>query len=154
MQDSGLSNSPNIIKSSPDQVGLGGPKRPRVVIAEDYVVIQEHIKSVLTPECDVVAAVEDGESALAAIRDHQPDVLLTDVSLPEMSGFAVAQKLTEIGSSVKVIFLTAHRDKNYAERAFDIGVKGYVLKASMLSELNAAIRTVMEGGTYLSPLIP
>ena len=147
-------NPPDAIELASDEARVGRRERPRVVIAEDWVVIQEHIKSLLILECEVVATVEDAESALAAIRDHQPDILLTDVSLPDMSGFAVTQKLSAIGSPVKVIFLTAHNDKLYAERAFEIGARGYVLKAGMSSELNIAVRAVMEGGVYRSEMLP
>lgn len=131
-----------------------GANRPRVVIAEDFVLIQENIRLLLKSECDVVAAVEDGESALSAVMNHEPDVLLVDVSLPGMSGFAVTQRLNELRSPVKVVFVTAHRDRNYAERAFEIGAKGYVIKSAMRSELPAAIRAVMGGRVYRSPLLP
>ena len=131
-----------------------GANRPRIVIAEDFVLIQENIRLLLRSECDVVAAVEDGESALMAVTNHEPDILLVDVSLPGMSGFAVTQRLNELGSPVKVVFVTAHRDRHYADRAFEVGAKGYVIKSAMRSELPAAIRAVMSGELYTSPLLP
>jgi two-component system response regulator DesR len=123
-----------------------------VVIAEDYVLIQEHMRQVLLPECDVVAAVEDGDAALAAVAAHAPDILVLDVSLPGLNGFAVAEKLQRSQPDVKVIFVTAHSDRDYVERAFEIGVKGYVLKRAMGAELPAAIRQVFAGSRYRSPL--
>src|SRR4051794_38504201 len=114
-------------------------KRPRLIIAEDAVLIQENIRRVVQPECDVVAAVEDGEAVMGAVTEHTPDILLLDVSLPGMSGFAVAEQLRIVKSQVYVIFLTAHRDKEYANRAFEIGAKGYILKGSMWTELPQAI---------------
>jgi DNA-binding NarL/FixJ family response regulator len=137
-----------------DDAAPAGHKRPRVVVAEDAVLIQEHIKSLLKADCDIVGAAEDGPSALAVIRDQQPDILLIDVSLPDMNGFAVAEKLNAIGSPVRIIFVTAHRDKQYANRAFEIGAKGYVLKGAIASELLAAVRAVVAGSTYRSPLLP
>jgi DNA-binding NarL/FixJ family response regulator len=129
------------------------PKRPRVLIVEDFVLIQESIRAVLQRDCDVVAGVEDGKSALAAAAAHHPDIVTLDVSLPDGSGFAVAEQLTHDDAAVKVIFLTAYPDRAYAERAFEIGAKAYLLKTSIQTELPAAIREVMNGGQYRSPLI-
>jgi CheY-like chemotaxis protein len=92
-----------------------------VVIAEDFVLIQENIRRALPSECEIVAAVEDGAAALEAVAGLQPDILLLDVSLPDMSGFVVAEKLVQANSSVKVIFVTAYADRSYVERAFEIG---------------------------------
>ena len=129
-------------------------KRPRLVIAEDAVLIQENIRRVVQPDCDVVAAVEDGDAVIEAVATHAPDILLLDVSLPGMNGFAVAEQLKLAESRVNVIFLTAHRDREYADRAFEIGAKGYILKGSMWTELPRAIHVVAGGGCYRSPLVP
>ena len=129
------------------------PKRPRVVIAEDFVLIQENIRRPLPSDCEVIAAVEDGAAALDAVAALQPDILLLDVSLPDMSGFRVAERLSGATSPVKVIFLTAYADRSYVERAFEIGVKGYLLKGKMWTELPEAIREVLAGGVYRSPLL-
>lgn len=133
---------------------FGTAKRPRLVIAEDFVLIQENIRRVVQEDCDVVAVVEDGEAALDAVTVHAPDILLLDVSLPGINGFTVADRLQHSDSAVHVIFLTAHRDKAYVSRAFETGAKGYILKGSMWSELAPAIRAVMDGGSYRSPLLP
>ena len=130
-----------------------GTARPRVVVAEDYVLIQENIRRAIQAECDIVAAVEDGEAALEAVESHGADVLLLDVSLPGINGFAVAEKLKHAHSAVNVIFVTAHRDLTYADRAFEAGAKGYVLKGALWTELPAAIRQVIGGGEYRSPLL-
>jgi DNA-binding NarL/FixJ family response regulator len=128
--------------------------RPRVVIAEDFVLIQESIRLAVQGCCEVVAAVEDGEAALAAVAAHSPDILLLDASLPGKGGFAVAETLKGAKSPVKIIFVTAHSDRAYVERAFEIGASGYILKGAMGTELPAAIRTVMAGETYRSALLP
>jgi two-component system, NarL family, response regulator DesR len=130
-----------------------GVTRPRVVIAEDFVLIQENPRTVIQSLCDVVAAVEDGEAALEAVASLAPDILLLDVSLPGMNGFAVAEKLNSANSAVNVIFVSAYGDRGYAKRAFEIGAKGYILKGTMLTELPAAIREVALGGEYRSPLV-
>jgi len=124
-----------------------------VVIAEDFTLIQESIRLLLQPHCEVVAAVEDGEAAVKAVAALCPDILLLDVSLPHLGGFAIAEQLLRADSPVKVIFLTAHSDQSYLERAFELGAKGFVLKSAMLTELPAAIRAVSAGGCYRSPLL-
>ena len=103
--------------------------------------------------CEVVAAVEDGASALAAVETHSPDVLLLDVSLPGISGFDVLDQLMKTNSRTAVILLTAHGERALIDRAFELGAKGYVLKGKMLTDLPAAIREVTNGGTYISPLL-
>lgn len=137
----------------PASGALAPVSRPRVVIAEDFVLIQENLRQVLQPECEVVAAVEDGEAALEAVATYGPDILLIDVSLPGLSGFAVAEKLQEAHATVGVIFVTAHSERDYVERAFEIGARGYVLKRAMRTELPAAIRQVTAGSRYRSPLV-
>jgi len=122
------------------------------VIAEDFVLIQEHMRQVLLPDCDVVAAVEDGDAAMEAVAAYAPDILVMDISLPGSNGFAVAEKLNRDQPNVAVIFVTAHSDRGYADRAFEIGVKGYVLKRALRTELPVAIRQVIAGLRYRSPL--
>jgi DNA-binding NarL/FixJ family response regulator len=129
------------------------PDRPRVIIAEDFVLIQENIRKTLQQHCQILATVEDGASALATVEQHSPDVLLLDVSLPDMSGFAVLEQLARRNAPVRVIVLTAHADRTYVERAFEVGAKGYVLKGRMWTDLPAAIREVTMGGMYKSPLL-
>ena len=128
-------------------------QRPRVVIADDFVMIQENIKKVIHTDCDIVATVEDGHAALEAVATHSPDILLLDVSLPGLNGFAVTETLTCIMAAVNVIFVTAHGDRSYVERAFEVGAMGYVLKGKIWTELPDAIREVANGRSYRSPLI-
>jgi CheY-like chemotaxis protein len=78
------------------------PKR-RVIIAEDFVLIQENIRRALPSDCEVIAAVEDGAAALDAVGALEPDILLLDVSLPDISGFLVAETLSRANSPVKII---------------------------------------------------
>jgi len=137
-------------------VGSGtvqAPKRPRVLIVEDFALIQEGIRSVLQRDCDVVGTVEDGKSAMEAVSALDPDIVTLDVSLPDVSGFTLAERLQKAHSPAKVIFITAYPDRAYADRAFEIGAKAYLLKAAIHRELPDAIRKVMAGGLYRSVLI-
>ena len=127
--------------------------RPRILIAEDYVLIQQNIRKAIESDCEIVGTVEDGKSALAIATAQHPDIVLLDVSLPGLSGFTVAEKLIAMNSGVRVIFLTAHGDRQYVQRAFDIGASGYVLKGRMWTGLPEAIRAVSRGGSYRSALV-
>jgi two-component system response regulator DesR len=124
--------------------------QPRVVIAEDFVLIQEMIRGLAELECTVVATVEDGRAALDSVAAHLPDILLVDVSLPEASGFAVAEELSRTHPEVRIMFVTAYADPEYVERAFELGAKAYLLKGSLRLELLPAIREVLAGGVYRS----
>lgn len=127
-------------------------QRPRVIIVEDSVLIQQNIRRAVQAECEIVGACEEGEAVFEAVASLAPDILLLDVSLPGMNGFAVAEQLKLSDAPVDVIFVTAHRDQDYEKRAFEIGAKAYVLKGRMWSELPAAIRAVAQGGTWRPPL--
>src|SRR4051812_5690587 len=127
--------------------------RPTVVIAEDFVLLQEEIRRVLEPDFDVVAAVEDGRVALETVAAQPPDVLLVDVSLPGLGGFMLAEKVLKANPDLKIIFVTAHADPHYVARAFELGARGWVLKGSIRTELRTAIRTAMDGGLYRSRLL-
>ena len=128
-------------------------KRPRVYIAEDFVLIQEMIRNTIEPECDVAAMFEDGRDALDAVLADPPDILLIDASLPTMSGFAVAERALRSHPELKIVFVTAHSDPNYVHRAFELGAKAYLLKGSLRIELLPAIRAVYSGGVYKSSLV-
>lgn len=132
---------------------IEGAGKPRVAIVEDFALIQESIRKVLDGHCEVVAAVDDEAGALAAVAEWQPDIVTLDVSLPGMGGFALAEELSRRAPLTRVVFVTAHSQEGYAERAFEAGAKGYVIKGAMQTELPAAVRSVMSGGRFVSPLL-
>lgn len=128
-------------------------KPPRVYIAEDFILIQEMIREAIEPECDVVGLFEDGRDVLNAVLANPPDLLLVDASLPTMSGFAVAERALQQHPGLMVVFVTAHAEPAYVDRAFEIGAKAYILKGSLRAELLPAIRTVLGGGMYKSAML-
>lgn len=134
-------------------MGQPGTHQPRVVIVEDFALIQENIRRVVQPQCEVLALADNGQEAITAVETHSPDILLLDVSLPDMSGFAVAERIADTNKEVKIIFLTAHSERAYVDRAFSIGAQGYVLKGMIWSELPNAIRAVSAGEQYRPPLL-
>jgi DNA-binding NarL/FixJ family response regulator len=126
-------------------------RRPRVLIADDHLLVAEALKSLLTPEFDLVGVVEDGRQLIEAAGRLQPDVIVADVTMPHLNGIDALVRLRDDGNDVPVVFLTMHRDVNFARRALEVGAAGFVLKHSASVELVAAIHAALQGKTYLTP---
>ena len=103
-------------------------KRPRVLLADDHTLVVDGLRKILEPECEVVGAVEDGRSLLAAAEQLKPDIILLDISMPLLNGVDAARRLRDTVPSAKVIFVTMHADATYVTGAFRAGASGYVLK--------------------------
>jgi len=128
-----------------------GPQRPRVLIADDHLMVAEALKSLLAPEFDLVGVVEDGRAMLEAAGTLRPDVIVADVTMPHLNGIDALVQLRQRGDRVPVVFLTMHRDTSFARRALEAGASGFVLKHSAPAELVTAIRAALDGKTYLTP---
>ncbi|MEJ2581873.1 MAG: response regulator transcription factor [Acidobacteriota bacterium] len=130
---------------------MSSDRRPRVLLADDHLLVAEALTSLLTPEFDLVGVVEDGRALLEAAGKLQPDVIVADVSMPHLNGIDALAQLRQGGDRTPVVFLTMHRDVTFARRALDAGASGFVLKHSASVELVAAIRAALQGKTYLTP---
>ena len=130
---------------------MSPPYRPRVLLADDHLLVAEALKSLLTPEFDLVAVVEDGYALVEAAGRLRPDVIVADVTMPRLNGIDALVRLRQGGDQVPVVFLTMHRDVTFARRALEAGASGFVLKHSAPFELVSAIRSALEGKTYLTP---
>jgi DNA-binding NarL/FixJ family response regulator len=127
------------------------PRRPRVLLADDHLLVAEALKSLLTPEFDLVGVVEDGRALLEAAKTLRPDVIVADIAMPHLNGIDALVQLRQDGHRVPVVFLTMHRDVSFARRAIEAGASGFVLKHSASLELITAIRAALEGRTYITP---
>jgi len=127
----------------------------RVVIADDHPIFRQGLRQLLEadPHIKVVAEVADGERALASLLDTPADVAVLDLTMPLKDGFAVARAVRERGLSVAIVFLTMHKDEHYLDAALDLGVKGYVLKDSAVTEIISCVRAVVAGQHYVSPAL-
>jgi DNA-binding NarL/FixJ family response regulator len=130
---------------------MNPPKRPRVLLADDHRIVAEGLKSLLTPEFDLVGVVEDGRALVEEAKRLKPDVIVADISMPNLNGIDAVAQLRQHDKEVKVVFLTMHQEVVYARRALDAGASGYVLKHSAPAELVAAIRAALEGKTFVTP---
>ena len=128
-------------------------KRPRVLIADDHLLVAEALKSLLSDEFDLVGVVGDGRELVEAAGKLKPDVIVADVTMPHLNGIDALAQLRTRGDRVPVVFLTMHNDVTFARRALQAGASGFVLKHSASTELIAALRAALAGKTYLTPQI-
>lgn len=125
----------------------------RILIADDHPIFAEGLRSLLEPEFQIVGLVADGRALVEAGREHRPDVIVTDVTMPLLNGIEAASRLRDQGTTARIVFLTMHKDVGYARRAMAAGAAGYVLKHSASAELVVAVREAVQGRTYVTPLI-
>ena len=124
-----------------------------VLIADDHRMFRQGLKSVLEADHDirVIGEAENGSQAVELCGELRPDVVVLDVTMPEMSGIVATRLLRGLGDNTKVIMLTMHVSEAHVVEALKSGARGYVLKDSAVDELVLAIKVVHGGGTFLSP---
>jgi DNA-binding NarL/FixJ family response regulator len=124
----------------------------RVVLADDHVLVRQGLRSLLEREkFQVVAEASDGQELIRLAETHHPDIAVLDISMPTLNGIEAARELGRSSAQTKVILLTQHEEEQYIHEALEVGVKGYVLKSQVASDLIHALQQVSRGGIYLSP---
>jgi DNA-binding NarL/FixJ family response regulator len=131
------------------------PNKIRVVLAEDHETVREGVRLIVDGQDDmeVIGEACDGRAAVRIVQQLQPDVVVMDVSMPEMNGLSATKKIKQLCPRVKILTLTRHTDDGYLQELLRAGSSGYVLKQSRSDELLRAIRAVAGGGKYLDPAI-
>jgi DNA-binding NarL/FixJ family response regulator len=127
--------------------------RVRILLAEDQGLVAEAIEKLLEPEFEVVGSVGNGESLLRVASEKRPDVVLLDLNLPGVSGLRAGVMLKEAMPRIKIVVVTVNDDVKTAVGALKSWASGYVLKRSMGSELQEAVRAVARGGKYVTPAL-
>lgn len=127
--------------------------RPTVLLADDHVVFSDGIIRILKEHFDVVGTVTDGSELLEAAIRLRPDVIVTDISMPVVSGLEGLRQLKAKHVESRVIFLTMHADAKLAAEAFRLGARGFVLKHASGDELVKAIEAVLQGHKYMSSVL-
>jgi DNA-binding NarL/FixJ family response regulator len=127
--------------------------RIRVLLADDHALLLGAFERLLSADFDVVGQVADGRAAVAAAERLKPDVVVMDMSMPLLNGLDAARQIKKLVPDSKVVFVTMNEDSDLAAEAFRSGASGYLLKRSAASELSTAIREVVQGRSYLTPLI-
>ena len=129
-------------------------RRNTILLADDHAIVMEGLARLLKDhDFDVVGAVGDGQALIDAAKRLRPDVIVTDLSMPGLSGLDVLARLKADGIDSKVIVLTMHKDADVATAAMRGGASGFLLKESAGDELLAAIRQALQGGVYLAPAL-
>lgn len=125
----------------------------KVLIAEDQSMVLGALAALLEiePDIQVVGLARDGKEALERVKSERPDVLLTDIEMPEMTGLEVAAAVARIGLPTRVVILTTFARSGYLRRALDTGAAGYLLKDSPSEALANAVRLVASGGRAIDP---
>ena len=125
----------------------------RILIADDHKLVADACKGLLEPEFAVVSIVTDGRSLLKSAVALKPDVVLLDIAMPHLNGLDAGELIKQKVPSAKLIFLTMNNSAEVAAEAFRRGASAYVLKQSAADEMLTAMRKVVQGESYLSPLI-
>jgi two-component system response regulator DesR len=125
----------------------------RVLIAEDQAMVRGALSALLKLESDldVIGCAANGEEAWAMIGQDQPDVLVTDIEMPKLTGLELAQRIRDKGIECKVVILTTFARPGFLRRALDAGVSGYLLKDAPSDQLAEALRKVVRGGRAIDP---
>jgi DNA-binding NarL/FixJ family response regulator len=127
----------------------------RIVLADDHVMFRRGIKKIIEAMADVevVGEAGDGLELLDLLKKTTPQLVILDISMPNLRGLEATREIKIINPGIKVLLLTMHKDKEYLYHAFSAGAEGYLLKEDADTELFNAIETIKKGGTYVSPLL-
>lgn len=127
--------------------------KPRLLLADDHVLLLEAFRTLLEDDCEIVGTATNGRELVDLARQLEPDVVLLDFAMPVLNGLEAARQLKQTHPQIHIIFLTMNEDPDVAAEAVRVGVTGYLLKSSAGSELLAAIREAMAGRSYVTPLM-
>ncbi len=124
--------------------------RIRVFLADDNETMRQRVVKLLGTECDIVGLATNGRETIEGTTKLQPDVLVHDITMHDLSGIEVARRLKEDGVGSPIVFLTVHEDPEFAKEALEIGALGYVIKPRMASDLMVAVKEAHAGRSFVS----
>jgi DNA-binding NarL/FixJ family response regulator len=128
-------------------------RRPRVLLADDHALILEGLRKVLDKEFEIVGVAENGIDLVMEAERLKPDAVVLDIAMPLMNGIEAARQVKKAGPSIKIVVLSQRAERQYVQAAFRSGVSGYVLKQSAAGELTSALREVLAGRYYVTPMV-
>ena len=128
-------------------------KQIRVLLADDHALVRQGFRRILEDEPDIVVAGEasGGAEAIEMERSLNPDVVVMDLAMPEINGLHAAIEILRRRPDCRILMLSMHSDEQYVRNALEAGVKGYILKNALETDLTRAVRALSEGGQFLSP---
>ena len=148
----GYSHRENNLNVSVQEWGHRGIRvdKIRVVLADDHQEVIAKVRGILGDEFEVIEAVENGRQAVSAVLALDPDVLVTDISMPLLNGLQAARNIQKANCRAKIVFLTIHEDRDFIVAALSAGALGYVTKRRLSIDLVFAIHEALQGHTFVS----
>ena len=125
--------------------------RPRIFLADDHSGFLQAEMALLRPHFELVGTARDGVSLVSEVLQLNPDVVVTDITMPGINGIEAVHRLTESGCTAKFVFVTIHAEEEFLEACLEAEPRGYVWKSQMKAHLIPAIRAVLDGLAYVSP---
>ena len=136
-----------------DAQPVGQVKPVTILLADDHPNFPRLVQNLLRPPFEVVGSVRDGQALIRTCSTLRPQIVVTDISMPVLNGIDAVHQLLKSGSTTKFIFLTVHTDPDFVHACFATGALGYVIKTKIVSDLLSALRAVLEGRTFVSPIL-
>lgn len=128
--------------------------RARVLVADDHSPLLDRVVAVLNQEFLVVGTARNGQALIEAEASLEPDVVVVDICMPDMSGLQAAARIRSRGSRAALVYMTAHRDAEILDAALDAGALGYVIKTFIAEDLLPAVRAALAGRRFVSQCVP
>jgi len=127
----------------------------RILLVDDHKILRDGIRSLLKgyDDMEIVGEAADGRTAIRLVKELSPDVVIMDISMPDLNGIDATRKIIADNLNVHIIALSMHYDKQFISETFKAGASGYLIKDSAFDELEHAVRIVMDGKTYMNPQI-
>ncbi len=127
--------------------------RKRILLADDHKIVREGLRSILEKELqmEVIAQADNGRSTVQLARDLRPDIVIMDISMPDLNGIEATSQILKEFPSMKIIALSMHSEKKYVSEMLRAGASGYLLKDCAVDELGLAIQVVLNNKIYVSP---
>jgi DNA-binding NarL/FixJ family response regulator len=129
--------------------------KTKILLVDDHKILRDGICSIVKgyPDMEVIGEAADGKAALRLVEELSPDVVIMDISMPDLNGIDATRRIIADHPKIKVIALSMHHDKQFVSEIFKAGASGYLLKDCAFDELEHAVRIVMDGKTYMNPQI-
>jgi DNA-binding NarL/FixJ family response regulator len=135
----------------PKAVHRDNSLKPRILLADDHFLIAEALSMLLASHFDVVGVITDAKLVAGEVARLRPEVVLLDVTMPGLSGLDAARTILEQTPNTKIVFLTMHANQAILKEALQAGASAYIVKNCAANDLVFAMKTVLNGGTYISP---